>query len=56
MKTITGTAVVTDGDSIKINNRKIRLVGIDAPELKQTCIKEGEENPCGEMAKQIINL
>jgi len=25
------------GDSLKINNIKIRLYGIDAPELKQKC-------------------
>ena len=45
---------VVDGDTIHLNGEKIRFAGIDAPELKQTCIKEGEENPCGEMAKQII--
>ena len=56
MKTITGTAVVTDGDSIKINNRKIRLVGIDAPELKQTCQHEEIEYQCGEISKDWLNL
>ena len=28
---IKGTAVVVDGDTLKINNKKIRLHGIDAP-------------------------
>ena len=36
---ISGSAVVTDGDTIKINNNKIRLFGIDAPEKKQLCEK-----------------
>ena len=36
-KIITGKARVTDGDTIKINNQKIRLFGIDAPETKQFC-------------------
>jgi endonuclease YncB( thermonuclease family) len=56
IKTISGTAIVTDGDSIKINNKKIRLVGIDAPELKQTCQHAGTEYPCGEMSKEWLNL
>ena len=36
---ISGSAVVTDGDTIKIDNNKIRLFGIDAPEKKQLCEK-----------------
>ena len=45
---------ITDGDTIKINGEKIRFSGIDTPELKQTCIKEGVKNSCGETAKQIL--
>ena len=45
---------ITDGDTIKINGEKIRFSGIDTPELKQNCIKEGESNPCGITAKQIL--
>jgi endonuclease YncB( thermonuclease family) len=45
---------VVDGDTIHINGEKIRFTGIDTPELKQTCIKEGIENPCGVTAKQIL--
>ena len=45
---------ITDGDTIKINGEKIRFSGIDTPELKQTCIKKGESNPCGITAKQIL--
>lgn len=37
---ISGLAKVIDGDSIKINNQEIRLVGIDAPEYKQECFDE----------------
>ena len=36
---ITGFAKVVDGDTIKINSKKIRLYGIDAPEKKQKCKK-----------------
>ena len=45
---------VVDGDTIQINGEKIRFTGIDTPELKQTCIKEGIENPCGVTAKKIL--
>ena len=56
IKIITGTAIVTDGDSIKINNNRIRLVGIDAPEINQQCkLKEnGDEYPCGKWSKRSL--
>lgn len=39
---------VVDGDSLEINNKKIRLIGIDAPEYYQTCFDEdGLEYDCG---------
>ena len=34
---IVGPAIVTDGDTIRIGDKKIRIHGIDAPETKQTC-------------------
>ena len=45
---------ITDGDTIKINGEKIRFSGINTPELKQKCIKEGESDSCGITAKQIL--
>ena len=36
---ISGNANIIDGDSIKIGSKKIRLFGIDAPEIKQKCKK-----------------
>ena len=45
---------ITDGDTIKINGEKIRFSGIDTPELKQTCIKNGIKNSCGIKAKEIL--
>jgi Micrococcal nuclease (thermonuclease) homologs len=38
-KIILGKAKVIDGDTIKINKKKIRLFGIDAPEKEQICTK-----------------
>ena len=39
-KIILGKAEIIDGDTIKINKKKIRLFGIDAPEKKQICKKK----------------
>ena len=37
IKIISGTAKVIDGDTLKIRDKKIRLLGIDAPEKNQIC-------------------
>ena len=37
---IIGIPKIVDGDTVYINNYKIRLEGIDAPEMKQKCKKE----------------
>ncbi len=54
----TNKVVITDGDTIKFNNKKIRLHGIDTPEIKQLCKnKNGEDYKCGVKAKlALINL
>ena len=45
---------IVDGDTIHLNGKKIRFSGIDTPELKQKCIKEGIKNSCGLIVKQIL--
>ena len=45
---------VIDGDTIHLNGKKIRFTGIDSPELKQTCIKDGIEKSCGLTSKQLL--
>ena len=47
---ISGKPHIIDGDTIRIDNTKIRLHGIDAPEAKQTCTDNGMEWHCGEEA------
>lgn len=48
---ITGQAEVVDGDGLLIGPVRIRLNGIDAPELGQHCAKRGGGNwPCDEAA------
>ena len=36
---ITGIPKIVDGDTVHINGYKIRLEGIDAPEIRQQCKK-----------------
>ena len=48
------TIKIVDGDTIHLNGEKIRFTGIDTPELKQTCLKEGIKDFCGVTAKQIL--
>ena len=46
---------VSDGDSLRSGVLKIRLHGIDAPELKQTCIdNQGASWPCGRAAREAM--
>ena len=45
---------VVDGDTIHLNGETIRFTGIDTPELKQTCIKDGAIDLCGVTAKEIL--
>ena len=45
---------IVDGDTIHLNNEKIRFTGIDTPELKQTCNKNSEIIYCGIKAKQLL--
>ncbi len=59
VKIISGIAEVTDGDTIRIEGKKIRFFGIDAPEKKQQCKKPwltisfisfNKNYPCGQIS------
>lgn len=51
---VSGRAVVIDGDTIEVNDSRIRLYGIDAPESRQTCLAGGQRWPCGEQATRAL--
>ncbi|XDZ65093.1 thermonuclease family protein [Alphaproteobacteria bacterium LSUCC0684] len=46
---------IVDGDTITLDGKKIRLLGIDAPELQQQC-QDAEGNPwhCGARARDML--
>lgn len=46
----TGPARVIDGDTIDVGGMRIRLWGIDAPESKQMCERQGAAYACGHEA------
>ena len=45
---------VSDGDTIVLNNKKIRFFGIDTPEINQICIKNFRIENCGVDAKKLL--
>jgi endonuclease YncB( thermonuclease family) len=54
---VTGKPRVVDGDTIHIGKTKIRLHGIDAPEMKQECYRvDGTPYRCGEAATDALRV
>jgi endonuclease YncB( thermonuclease family) len=51
---IEGRPRFVDGDSFFIGQTEVRMQGIDAPEGRQTCTREGREWRCGEDAKRKL--
>lgn len=49
-----GNAMVIDGDSLRVDGREIRLSGIDAPEYRQICNKNGKPWRCGIAARDAL--
>jgi endonuclease YncB( thermonuclease family) len=53
-RTLEGRAQVTDGDTVRIGDARIRLKGIDAPEMEQRCSRSGRSYACGETARRTL--
>lgn len=50
-ETIAGTARAADGDTLTLNGHRIRLLGVDAPEMAQACRRDGAAWNCGTAAR-----
>jgi endonuclease YncB( thermonuclease family) len=53
-RALEGRAQVTDGDTIRIGEARIRLKGVDAPEMAQRCTRSGRSYACGETARRAL--
>ncbi len=49
-----GAFHAADGDSLVLDGQRMRLKGIDAPELSQTCERAGQVWPCGRQAQRAL--
>jgi endonuclease YncB( thermonuclease family) len=56
-ETWSGSAHVVDGDTIYVDQTRLRLLSMDAFESAQTCLRDGHEYPCGvEATRALIGL
>lgn len=54
-ESISGQARVSDGDSLRLGEIRLRILGIDAPELDQTCLTQsGDSWPCGRVSRDFL--
>jgi endonuclease YncB( thermonuclease family) len=51
---VTGTMHIVDGDSFELGGERVRLDGIDAPELHQDCGGASKPWPCGRAAREAL--
>ncbi|WP_198377557.1 thermonuclease family protein [Neoroseomonas rubea] len=47
-------ASVVDGDTLAAGSERLRINGIDAPEMAQSCERAGTTYPCGRMAREAM--
>ena len=53
---LSGKARASDGDTLRLGGDRIRLIGLDAPELDQTCIDaSGTTWSCGRESSQRLH-
>jgi len=54
-ETLRGEATAVEGDVLMVQGTKVRLAGIDAPDLGQICgTGTGREYDCGDMARRVL--
>lgn len=52
---MTSFAEAVDGDTLRLDGREIRISGIDAPELRQSCTVQRRIYPCGAVARKALD-
>lgn len=53
-QTITGIARAADGDTLTLEGHRIRLLGMDTPEMMQLCKRDGVDWRCGVAARSRL--
>lgn len=53
---VSGNATALDGDTLEMTGQRMRLSGIDAPELAQKCQRDGADWDCGAQARRHLGL
>lgn len=51
---VSGPARVVDGDTLVVAGERVRLEGIDAPELRQDCAAYGQRWACGRTSAEWL--
>lgn len=54
-QSVTGAGRAIDGDSLMVGQVEVRLFGIDAPELNQSCTRSSQAWACGVTAKDQLS-
>lgn len=54
-ESLSGAATVIDGDTMIVAGERVRLHGIDAPELDQTFLWRGQQIACGMMSLAALD-
>jgi endonuclease YncB( thermonuclease family) len=52
---LTGKLAVSDGDSFRFGEQRVRLLGLDAPELGQSCSNDDGMWACGRQARDRLS-
>jgi endonuclease YncB( thermonuclease family) len=53
-RNLAGTARIVDGDTLDLDGEKLRLQGIDAPEMAQSCEADNRPVKCGKLAAEHL--
>lgn len=51
---VAGPPRVIDGNTLEVAGQRVRLAGIDAPDLDQVCQHAGRDYPCGRVARAAL--
>jgi endonuclease YncB( thermonuclease family) len=51
---LAGPPRIVDGDTLEVAGQRVRLFGVDAPELDQLCQHAGRQYHCGQVARAAL--